>query len=309
MTEMKDELFSFQLSDDSESEHIAAPIYSYWKSVFRKFFSSKVAIVMMVLAGIIILLSIFQPMFSGYDPMKTPNINNQAMKYIRPNGTYWFGTDDKGNSLFDAVWAGTRNSLFISFVATAITTIVGVAVGMWWGFSKKVDVVMIEVYNVISNIPGTLVAMILVYAIGSGIWQLIFALSITSWVGTAYFIRVQVMIIRDREYNLASKCLGTPTLKIITHNILPYLISVIMTAVSRDIPAFISYEVFLSFVGVGLSEKNPSLGRMIQQYSPYLVSTPYLFWIPVVVSAFISVSLYIVGQTLADASDPRTHMI
>jgi oligopeptide transport system permease protein len=168
---------------------------------------------------------------------------------------------------------------------------------------------MIEVYNVISNIPATLVAMILVYAIGSGIWQLIFALSITSWVGTAYFIRVQVMIIRDREYNLASRCLGTSTFKIITHNILPYLISVIMTAVSRDIPSFISYEVFLSFVGVGLSEKDPSLGRMIQQYSPYLVSTPYLFWIPVVVSAFISVSLHIVGQTLADASDPRTHMI
>ncbi len=309
MTEMDKELFTFQRADDSESEHIAAPIYSYWRSVFRKFFSSKIAIVMMILAGIVILLSIFQPMISGYDPMKTPYINTPSMKYIRPNLTYWFGTDDKGNSLFDAVWAGTRNSLFISFMATTITTVVGVAVGMWWGFSKRVDVVMIEVYNVISNIPATLVAMILVYAIGSGIWQLIFALSITSWVGTAYFIRVQVMIIRDREYNLASRCLGTSTFKIITHNILPYLISVIMTAVSRDIPSFISYEVFLSFVGVGLSEKDPSLGRMIQQYSPYLVSTPYLFWIPVVVSAFISVSLYIVGQTLADASDPRTHMI
>ena len=309
MTEMDKELFTFQRADDSESEHIAAPIYSYWRSVFRKFFSSKLAIVMMILAGIVILLSIFQPMISGYDPMKTPYINTPSMKYIRPNLTYWFGTDDKGNSLFDAVWAGTRNSLFISFMATTITTVVGVAVGMWWGFSKRVDVVMIEVYNVISNIPATLVAMILVYAIGSGIWQLIFALSITSWVGTAYFIRVQVMIIRDREYNLASRCLGTSTFKIITHNILPYLISVIMTAVSRDIPSFISYEVFLSFVGVGLSEKDPSLGRMIQQYSPYLVSTPYLFWIPVVVSAFISVSLYIVGQTLADASDPRTHMI
>ena len=309
MTEMDKELFTFQRADDSESEHIAAPIYSYWRSVFRKFFSSKIAIVMMILAGIVILLSIFQPMISGYDPMKTPYINTPSMKYIRPNLTYWFGTDDKGNSLFDAVWAGTRNSLFISFMATTITTVVGVAVGMWWGFSKRVDVVMIEVYNVISNIPATLVAMILVYAIGSGIWQLIFALSIPSWVGTAYFIRVQVMIIRDRDYNLASRCLGTSTFKIITHNILPYLISVIMTAVSRDIPSFISYEVFLSFVGVGLSEKDPSLGRMIQQYSPYLVSTPYLFWIPVVVSAFISVSLYIVGQTLADASDPRTHMI
>lgn len=309
MTENRDDLFTFQRADDTDSEHIAAPQYSYWRSVFRKFFSSKIAIAMMVLAGIVVLLAVFQPMFSGYSPVVTPNINKPEMKFIRPNGTFWFGTDDRGNSLFDAVWAGTRNSLFIAFAATAITTVIGVVIGMWWGFSKKVDVIMIEVYNVVSNIPATLIAMILVYAIGAGVWQLIFALSVTTWVGTAYFIRVQVMIIRDREYNLASRCLGTSTTKIITHNILPYLISVIMTAVSRDIPSFISYEVFLSFVGVGLSERDASLGRMIQRYSPYMTSTPYLFWIPVVISAFISVSLYIVGQTLADASDPRTHMI
>ena len=117
------------------------------------------------------------------------------------------------------------------------------------------------------------------------------------------------MIIRDREYNLASRCLGTPTWKIITHNVLPYLISVIMTIISRDVPGFISYEVFLSMVGVGLNRDIPSLGQMIRDYSPYLISTPYLFWIPVAVSAVISVSLYIVGQTLADASDPRTHMV
>ena len=82
-----------------------------------------------------------------------------------------------------------------------------------------------------------------------------------------------------------------------------------MTSISRDIPSFISYEVFLSFVGVGLGEDAASLGRMVQKYSAYMQSAPYLFWIPVAISALISVSLYIVGQTLADASDPRTHMI
>lgn len=310
MSEMeRDDRFTFQRADDTASEHIAAPKYSYWRSVFRKFFSSKLAIVMLLITLAVILLSIFQPMFSGYDPMKTPNINKPEMKYIRPNATYWFGTDDKGNSLFDAVWAGTRNSLFVSFISTIIVNVLGVIVGMWWGFSKKVDAVMIEVYNVLANIPTTLIAMVLMYALGAGMWQLIFALTITTWISNAYFIRVQVMIIRDREYNLASKCLGTSTWKIITHNILPYLVSVIMTLVSRDVPSFISYEVFLSYLGVGLGQDTPSLGRMIRDYSPYLVSTPYLFWIPVSISALISISLYIVGQTLADASDPRTHMI
>lgn len=303
-------MFEFQIADDSASEHIAAPKYSYWGSVFRRFFSNKMAIFMLVVAITVILFAFIQPLISGYDHMKAPNINNKAMHYIRPfKQGYIFGTDDKGNSLFDALWSGARNSLFIAITATIITETIGIIVGMFWGFSKKMDVFMIEVYNVLSNIPTTLIAMILVYALGGGYWQLIFALSVTTWIGTAYFIRVQVMIIRDREYNLASQCLGTPIHKIILNNILPYLVSIIITSVSRNVPSFISYEVALSFMGVGLGNQYASLGRMVQSYAPYMTSAPYLFWIPVAAAAVITVSLYIVGQALADASDPRTHMI
>lgn len=303
------DLFTFAALDESASEHIAAPRYSYWGSVFRKFFSSKLAIVMLIIVAFILLMSIFQPMISKYDPMDNTNILNKSEWFIRPCWEHPFGTDDYGRDLFDAVWAGTRNSLIISLTATAITEVIGVIVGMIWGYSKRMDAIMLEVYNVIANVPFLLIAMILAYVLGSGIWQLIFALSCTAWISTAYFIRIQVMIIRDREYNLASRCLGTPINKIVVNNILPYLISVIMTDVSRTIPGYISYEVFLSYVGVGLNETYASLGRMIQRYSAYMNSAPYLFWIPVIVAAVVSVSLYIVGQTLADASDPRTHMV
>ncbi len=302
--------FEFQRADDTASEHIAAPKYSYWGSVFRRFFSSKIAITMLIVAVVITLFAFIQPIFSGYDHMKAPNMNNKSLHFLKPftNG-YIFGTDNRGNSLFDALWSGTKNSLIIALAATLITETIGIVVGMFWGFSKRVDAVMIEIYNVLSNIPTTLIAMILVYALGGGFGQLIFALCVTSWIGTAYFIRVQVMIIRDREYNLASQCLGTPMWKIIVNNIFPYLISVVITSVSRDVPSFISYEVALSYMGVGLSENYISLGKMIQQYSTYMTTVPHLFWIPVAVSAIISVSLYLVGQALADASDPRTHMI
>ena len=304
-------LFELQIADSSSSEHIAAPKYSDWGSVWRNFLHNKLAIALLVVIIIVCIFAFIQPLFSGYDPMKAPNVNNKSLHYIRPfkMSGYLFGTDDKGNSLFDALWAGTKNSLWLAICATLITESIGIIVGMFWGFSKKVDAVMIEVYNVLSNIPTTLIAMILVYALGSGMKELIFALCVTTWVSTAYFIRVQVMIIRDREYNLASKCLGTPTYKIILNNILPYLVSIIITSVSRDIPLFISSEVALSYMGVGLSEAYPSLGRMIQQYAPYMSSASYLFWIPVFTAAVISVSLYIVGQALADASDPRTHML
>ena len=303
-----DNKFVFVKVDDSLSEHIAAPKYSYWGSVFKKFVSSKLAMGLLVVVLLLVLMSIFQPMISGYSPMVTPNINNRAMWFQKPSAQYLFGTDNVGNSLFDAVWSGCRNSLIIAFAATAITEVIGITVGLFWGFSKQVDNIMIQVYNVVANIPTTLIAMILVYALGGGMLQLIFALCITSWIGTAYFIRVQVMIIRDREYNMASQCLGTPVTKIVFNNILPYLISVIMTSISREVPSFISYEVALSYIGVGLSAKYASLGKLVSSYAPFMNSTPYLFWIPIAVSAVLSVSLYVVGQKLADASDPKTHM-
>ncbi|MCI7550800.1 MAG: ABC transporter permease [Actinomycetaceae bacterium] len=303
------ESFAFQKLDKTASEHIAAPRYSYWRSVFRRFFASKVAIVMLVIMVAVLAMSFIHPIFSQYDNMQTDFINDRSQWFQRPSLEHPFGTDEVGRELFDAVWAGARTSLFIAMMTTLIIMVVGVIVGMFWGFSKRVDVVMIEVYNVVSNIPFMLIVMVLAFAFGPGVWQLIFAMSCTTWVSVAYFIRVQVMIIRDREYNLASQTLGSSTPKIINHNIFPYLISVLMTLLSRYIPEFISTEVALSYLGVGLTQELPSLGRIVQTNARYMMSTPYLFVIPLIITALISISLYIVGQTLADASDPRNHRV
>lgn len=306
--EMNDkELFSFAEYDETESEHIAAPVYSYWKSVWKTFFSNKFTVAVACLMIFVVVFAMVQPIFSGYDPMVAPNINNSSMKFLAPNKDYIFGTDNIGNSVFDAVWAGAKNSLLVSLICTAINMILGIGVGALWGFSKKMDKWMIEIYNILSNIPFLLLAIILSYVIGSGFKPLIFTMTVTNWIYVAYFIRTQVMIIRDREYNLASKCLGTSTWTMITKNILPYLISVIMTYVSREVPSLISYEVFLSYMGLGLGSSIASLGKIISQYTSFMNGYPHLFWIPVSVLATISISLYIVGQKLADASDPRTH--
>ena len=301
------ELFSFAEFDESKSEHIAAPRYSYWKSVWRTFFKNKFTVAVAVLLVAIVVFSMIQPTLSGYSPMVAPNINNASMKFLSPSKEFIFGTDNIGNSVFDAVWAGAKNSILVSFICTAINMVLGIVVGAIWGFSKKMDKWMIEVYNIVSNIPFLLLAIILSYIIGAGFKPLIFTMTVTEWVYVAYFIRTQVMIIRDREYNLASKCLGTSTWTMITKNILPYLISVIMTYISREIPSLISYEVFLSYMGLGLGASIASLGKIISQYTSFMNGYPHLFWIPVSVLAIISISLYIVGQRLADAADPRTH--
>lgn len=300
-------LFEFAEFDKYQSEHISAPRYSYWKSVWRTFVKSKFTVAVSILLLILIAFALIQPSYSGYSPTVAPNINTPELKFVKPCKEHIFGTDNVGNEVFDAVWAGARNSILISFICTAINMFIGIIVGAIWGFSKKIDKWMIEVYNVISNIPFLLLAMILSYVLGAGFKPLIFTMTVTNWIYVAYFIRTQVMIIRDREYNLASKCLGTKTGTMITKNILPYLVSVIMTYISREIPSLISYEVFLSYMGLGLGTTYASLGRSISQYTSYMNGYPHLFWIPVSVLAIISISLYIVGQKLADATDPRTH--
>ena len=304
----RSDLFEFATFDELESEHIAAPQYSYWKSVWRTFVKNQFTVAVSIIMIVLVLFALIQPAISGYDPLVAPNVTNPEMRFLQPSAEHIFGTDNVGNEVFDVVWAGARNSIVISFVCTFITMVVGVTVGAIWGFSKKMDKWMLEVYNVVANVPFLLLAMILSYVMGAGMGTLIFVMCVTEWIFVAFFIRTQVMIIRDREYNLASKCLGTSTWTMIKNNILPYLISVIMTYVSRMIPSLISYEVFLSYMGLGLGVTKASLGRMISIYTSYMNGYPHLFWIPVVVLAILSISLYIVGQRLADAADPRTHM-
>mgnify|MGYP000889548954 FL=1 len=299
--------FQFVKRDDFASETIDAPAYSYWRSVMRQFLKKKSTIVMLGILIAIVLMSFIYPMFSDFDFNDVSKVNDFSMRYIKPSGEYWFGTDSNGKSLFDGVWFGARNSILISIIATVINLIIGIIVGAIWGISKAVDRVMMEVYNIISNIPALLIVIVLTYSIGAGFWNLIFAMTITGWVGIAYTIRIQIMRYRDLEYNLASRTLGTPTLKIVTKNIMPQLVSVIVTTTSQMLPSFISYEAFLSFFGLGLPVTVPSLGRLISDYSQNVTTNAYLFWIPLTTLILVSLSFFVVGQNLADASDPRTH--
>ena len=307
MSTISNDKFQFVKRDDFASEVIDAPAYSYWGSVFRQFLKKKSTVIMLGILISIVLMSFIYPIFSDFDFNDVSKVNDFSARFIKPNAEHWFGTDSNGKSLFDGVWFGARNSILISVIATTINLVIGVIVGGIWGISKSVDRIMMEVYNVINNIPSLLIVIVLTYSIGAGFWNLIFAMSVTTWINVAFSIRIQMLRYRDLEYNLASRTLGTPTLKIVTKNILPQLVSVIVTQTSQLLPSFISYEAFLSFFGLGLPITVPSLGRLISDYSQNVTTNAYLFWIPLTVLILVSLSFFIVGQNLADASDPRTH--
>ena len=307
MSTISNEKFQFVKRDDYASEAIDAPAYSYWGSVFRQFLKKKSTVIMLGILIAIVLMSFIYPMFSDFDFNDVSKVNDFSARYIKPNAEHWFGTDSNGKSLFDGVWFGARNSILISVIATFVNLFIGVIIGGIWGISKSVDRIMMEVYNVINNIPSLLIVIVLTYSIGAGFWNLIFAMSVTTWIGVAHSIRIQMLRYRDLEYNLASRTLGTPSYKIIMKNIMPQLVSVIVTSTSQMLPSFISYEAFLSFFGLGLPITVPSLGRLISDYSQNVTTNAYLFWIPLTTLVLVSLSLFVVGQNLADASDPRTH--
>ncbi len=311
----KEELFSHVDIDTLESEKITAPKYSYWQSVFRVFFRKRINIVILAVLVGLVLMAYFYPMFTTYD--RFGNLMNADAKHLSPMAAiqqfgfsiHWIlGTGSAGQSTFDAVWNGARISISLAFVCAAINMSIGVVIGAIWGFSKKVDLVMTEVYNIIGNIPYVLLIAVMVMLFSPSFWTMVLAMTVTGWLYIAYFIRTQVIIIRDREYNLASKCLGTRTVKIALKNILPFMTSIIVTLLATELPSYISYEVFLSYIGMGLSDM--SLGRLIYEAESAMV-TPgwqFEFWSPVVVASVITIVLYVVGQNLGDASDPKTHM-
>ena len=310
-----EELFSPVTHSDAESEKIAAPRYSYWKSVFRVFFRKKVNIIALSLLLFVILFAYIYPAVTNYDPYA--NLLDPNSKHLSPSAAMsYFGTDLKwilgagasGESTFEAVWNGSRISISLAFICAAINMTVGVMLGAVWGFSKKVDMVMMEVYTIIGNVPMILIISVLSMLFSPTFWTMVFALTVVGWLSIAYFIRTQVLIIRDREYNLASKCLGTSIFKIATKNILPFMTSVIVTLLATELPSYISYEVFLSYIGMGMSEM--SLGRLIYAAEAAMVTPGWQmeFWSPVAIASVITVVLYVVGQNLGDASDPRTHM-
>lgn len=306
-----DELFSFADYNEEEAERTGYSDYSYWGSTVRLFLKNKGAVCMLIIMLAIIIFTFVQPHLPNqFDPNKA-NMNALFIpdRNIQPNSTYWWGTNSIGQDLWARIWAGTKTSLFIGFTVAVIEAIVGITMGVLWGYVRKLDFFFTELYNVIDNIPQTIVLILLSMILRPSIKTLIFAMTITGWIGMARFIRNQILIIRDRDYNLASRCLGTPTKKLVMKNLLPYLVSVIMLRMALAIPGAIGNEVFVTYIGLGLPSTTPSLGILINEGREVMMnaSQRYQLIFPVVILSLVTISFYIIGNAFSDAADPKNH--
>lgn len=310
--EATDDMFVRANNDISKAECTAYSGYSYWKSTFKMFFSKKTSIFILTFLALLLLFTFIQPLLPNQKNPTEIYINpatNIQYKNVQPNNEFWFGTNSIGQDLWSRIWYGTRTSLFIGFCTALATSVIGITLGAVWGYARKWDKLFTEIYNVFDNIPYTVLRMLITYMMHPSLFTMIFVMCLTGWIGMAKYIRNLILIYRDREYNLASRCLGTPGKKIIIKNILPQLISVIMLETALAIPGAIGTEVFLTYIGLGLPVSIPSLGNLINEGRIVMLvaSQRYQLYFPVAVVSAITISFYALGNAFADASDPRNH--
>lgn len=307
-----EELFSFAGFNEAEVERTGYSNYSYWSSTFRAFLKNKGAVVLLVLLLLLLAFTFIQPHLPGqYDPNMIVN-DEAGMQYrnIPPGDQFILGTNSIGQDLWARIWAGTRTSLLIGLSVALAEALIGITVGVIWGYVRKADFILTEIYNIIDNIPNTIVLILISYILKPGVKTLIFAMCLMGWIQMARFIRNQILIIRDRDYNVASRCLGTPTAKIIIKNLLPYLVSVIMLRMALTIPSAIGNEVFITYIGLGLPVNIPSLGNLINE-GRALITSPalrYQLVYPTIILSFVTISFYIIGNAFSDAADPKNHV-
>ena len=299
-----------------KAENTGYSNYSYWRCTWQAFWKNGVARFLLIALCALLIFTVIQPYLPGQkDPNQIFNTvdkygKTSPMKNQAPSGEFWFGTDAVGHDLWARIWSGTRTSLLLALIVAVFNCIIGITIGVLWGYVRKLDALLTEVYNIIDNIPRTIILILISYIMQPGMLTMIISMCVVGWLGMARFIRNQIVMIRDRDYNLASRCLGTPTRRIIVKNLLPQMVSVVMLQMALAIPGAIGSEVFLAYIGLGLPIKTPSLGNLVNKGRAMMMAPTlrYQLVIPAVILSIITICFYLVGNAFSDAADPRNHV-
>ena len=301
-----DELFYVVEYSPEEAERIGYSNYSYWGSVFKNFLKNKAAVFFLVLFLLLVVFSFIALAIGKYDYASL--VTDSSLAFQRPNSEYWFGTDNLGRDYWCQVWYATQISIRLALIVAVGESIVGVIFGLIWGYVRSLDRLFTEIYNLIDSVPYIIYMTLIALMVGQSFTIMAVSMVAIGWLPMARRVRNMVFMYRDREYNLASRCLGTPLWRVLTKNILPYLVSVIILRMAQSIPATINLESTLSYLGLGLGIDTPSLGLLLSKVRGFFLDYPYLLIFPASIVSIISISFYIMGNAFSDAADPRNHV-
>ena len=193
------DMFTFAEYDANAAERTGYSNYSYWASTWRVFTKNKVAMFFLTLLIALMVFTFIQPYLPGQKNPIEVYLSEETGKQDRnqpPSADYWFGTNSIGQDLWARIWSGTRTSLFIGLAVGLWDAFMGIIIGSLWGYVRKLDAAITEVYNVIHNIPSSIILILVSYLLKPSVGTIIFAMCLTGWLPTARFIRNQIVIIR-----------------------------------------------------------------------------------------------------------------
>ena len=286
-----------------ESETLAGKPMTYLQDAWRRFRKNKVALAAAILLLLIVIFTIFVPVFSPYDFSEQYMLNrNQS-----PSAQHWFGTDSLGRDLFTRVAVGGRVSIAIGVFGALIVAVVGcIYGGLAAYFGGAVDMLMMRIVDILSSVPNLLLVILLSVVLNSSsIGTLLFAMTITSWCPVARIVRAQMLQISKSEYVMAARLMGVSPIKIVLRHFIPNTISIIIVNITFRIPGFIFNEAFLSYVGLGVAAPNTSWGALASAAQTNLLFYPYQMLFPALMIALTTLSFTLMGDGLRDALDPR----
>lgn len=285
-----------------DAEKISKPSITFWSDVWRRFRANRLSMLGLIILVLVVLLVSFGPMISGKDYQ----FMDASIKNLRPNGTYWFGTDEMGRDIFTRVCHGGRISIIIGIACTAVSFVIGSALGGIAGyFGGKVDDFIMRVIEIISSIPYLVLVVILSYTLGRSMIALVFALTITAWTGTARMVRGQIMQLKEQDFIAAATALGSNPSRIIIKHLLPNTLGIIIVNLTLSIPNFIFSESFLSFIGLGVQPPATSWGALASLYQTRLMFDPYQLFFPCLFIVLTVLAFHLIGDGLTDALDPK----
>jgi len=250
----------------------------------------------------------------GYDYNYTIEYNGTVYKegssimVKKHNKTFPFGTDDLGRDILTRVMYGTRISLMIAFIATMVNLFIGVIYGSIAGFEGgRKDDIMMRIVDVINSIPLVLYVILIMvrFKDNDGLLNIIIALSTVYWVSMARLVRGQMLSLKSQEFVLAARVIGVPKRKIIFRHLIPNAIGPIIVSMTMMIPSAVFTEAFLSFIGLGVSAPQASLGTLANDALSGLLTYPSQLFFPAMTIAIIMLAFNFLGDGLRDALDPR----
>ena len=334
--------FKLASEDEKRQKEVMSESTTFFKDGMKRLMRNPLAVGSIIVLAVLILTIIVAPMIVPYGYEEINNIDGRRDRTASNLGPFqyseteqqWmeetgesrfphiFGTDSLGRDYFMRVIYGTRVSLLVGFFASILVMIIGVLYGSVAGYAGgKVDLIMMRICDIIYSLPDLLMVILLSVVLdetlgkaiegtvfasgGSNMLALFIVFALLYWGGMARLVRGQILTVKENEYVLAARTIGTKPSRILRKHILPNCLSVIIISVALQVPSAIFTESYLSFLGLGVSAPMPSLGSLANSARGALTSYPHQLVFPAVMICLIVLAFNLLGDGLRDAFDPK----